>query len=455
MLYIFIFAFTASAAQSVSITKKSDNRAKGEVKRTGSHSVEYDNPDGTITRETGLRPFNYRGKDGSWKKIETEIKKSGSGFENRKNILKTRFGDGVKEREVSYEGETGSIKWLLKGVSFIGADTKPVLKYPVKKIPGRLKNPGRLVYDGVFEGITDEYITGPNYVKNNIIIHSRPDAPVLSNAVYLKVEGRYSTGLLAGLVHKNKKISNAVTRGGFEIKANENETFAVSPVVVYEAAGEGLLAKKTAAKTHGEYRISKTISGVTVEIYIDAKWLLAPERKYPVVIDPTVSLTGPEMEHFTLTYDCDIYSAYPADNYGANDYMMVGRHATSDITARALMRFGEVDSIPATATVKYAYLHMYASGVLTDSAPEDRIDIHMVTRSWDEGTGTDATPKTDGASWNNYSGSDAWTTPGGEFEADARSSQKVRGDMFGRWDKFNITPFVEEWKKARRITASY
>ncbi|MFW6210973.1 MAG: DNRLRE domain-containing protein, partial [bacterium] len=446
-----MFSFAESRTVSISNTKfhgeiNSEKKEPGgkPISRQGRNVIEYENNDGSITREISLRAVNFKDSSGRWREIQTDIIPGESGsFINRTNSLKTRFADGLKKRGIEYEGEKGVLEWKLESVSFVDTAGKPLYKSDRQSAAAFLKKSNKIHYEEIFANVTDEYITAPNRVKNNIIINRLPKDMDLKKAEYLKIEGVFTAGLFSSLMQGGKKTNTLETKRGFKIRVNETDDFDISPVIVYDSAPEqkaGVL-KKTGQAVYGTYKIKKKFNRVNVEILVDAKWLLAPERQFPVIIDPTVSLSAGETQYQTLTYDTDIYSSDADSNYGEDNLFLVGREAPGNATVRALMRFGEVDSIPSTATVKYAYLNLYLYSAHTDSIEEDWIEIHEMSRPWVEGTSAAGS----GATWNTYDGSNTWTNPGGDFYDAVESRKLLKKTPEERWDAFNITPLVEKW----------
>ena len=71
------------------------------------------------------------------------------------------------------------------------------------------------------------------------------------------------------------------------------------------------------------------------------------------------------------------------------------------------------------------------------------LKAHRVTRSWTEGTGTFAAGTHDGATWNDYDGSNPWTSPGGDYVASS-SVEATTPTSYG-WTTWDITSYVKDW----------
>lgn len=252
-------------------------------------------------------------------------------------------------------------------------------------------------------------------------------------------------------------IKTVETRAGFEVRIDK-DSFIIYPVRVISGfnndEGKSGSLKETPLfpkTTRGKYVLIKKGRHVFVSIFVEYKWLAEKDTEYPVSIDPTVSLKSSSVHYATQTYDTDIYSQYPDDNYGGNNYAWVGVNTGTANVIRALFRFGEVDSIPSSCTVRSAVLRLYNDAILSGSsgASTRYYEVHEVTRPWTEGTGTDAVPGTDGATWNTYDGTNPWLTPGGDFGSEiyARCDIPAGGNV--GWRQFNLTSLVDAWVKGK------
>jgi len=100
-------------------------------------------------------------------------------------------------------------------------------------------------------------------------------------------------------------------------------------------------------------------------------------------------------------------------NYGTCDGIYSARLNSSNATARLLIQFSVLDDfIPANSTITKAQLVFYCVNVITYTASD--IQAYTLTQNWTEGT---ACGDTGVVSWNTYSGSSLWTTPGGDYDA--------------------------------------
>jgi len=119
---------------------------------------------------------------------------------------------------------------------------------------------------------------------------------------------------------------------------------------------------------------------------------------------------GAQKIQITGTTDCEdafISDWNPTRNYGGATYLTVGESTTGK--RRVLMRF-DLSEVPLGATIISSKLKLYHT---TNNASNTRtIRVYRVKRAWTEGTG-DHTPN-DGTmvDWDEYDGTNPWSTAG-------------------------------------------
>jgi glucose/arabinose dehydrogenase len=185
------------------------------------------------------------------------------------------------------------------------------------------------------------------------------------------------------------------------------------------------------------------------EMYVATKTTVAPSAPEPggapsgqlFKIVPAVVTT-------TLTADRDnsIYSDQTGNSNGLGE-LFAGRIANGPGVRRALVHF-DLSQVPASATVQSATVNL----TLTKAGPTagGTFTLHRLTRDFGEGTslgtglGTTATPGD--ATWNEAKfGTEAWTTPGGDFVATASASQSVNATGSYAWTSAGLAADAQMW----------
>lgn len=127
-----------------------------------------------------------------------------------------------------------------------------------------------------------------------------------------------------------------------------------------------------------------------------------------------------------LARDTSLHGSAPDATYGANAHITVGDTAVQ--AWRGLLAF-DVSSIPPSATVEAAKITLTRTSANGGSAP---VAMYRVTKAWDDAAAT----------WNAATDAQAWTTPGGDFDAAALSTQDAGA---GSRVTFDASSLVDAW----------
>ncbi len=307
--------------------------------------------DGRVQAEVSAVPTGYRAGT-SWKDIDPTVVPSGTkgfAFFNTTNAAGSWFGWDA-ERLLRFQADGHTVTLGLKGAGKLA----PVAEGDT------------VTYKDAVSGADLSYVVGPGRVKENIVLDAKPSGPV----------------------------SFTFTLDAGDLKPKQNKDGSVSfhgegadPVLVIPAAFM-TDAKKDAEAAYGSaysgnvtQKLTRAGKGWSLVVTPDAEWLAAPERRYPVTIDPTLSIAPTP----TTAQDVMIPSDGPATNYDDNWRLSVGNTSTG--TSRALIRF-PVGSIPAGTKLDSADLKMYFDQTHTTGDTEVRLEAHRATQSWSEGTAT-------------------------------------------------------------------
>ncbi|MGA5068242.1 DNRLRE domain-containing protein [Streptomyces exfoliatus] len=308
--------------------------------------------DGRVQAEVSAVPTAYRsGK--SWKNIDPTVTRSGAegfAFSNTTNTAHSWFGTDA-DRLLRFEAGDGHAVTLgLEGAGKLA----PVAKGDT------------VTYKDAVSGADLSYEVGPGRVKENIVLDRQPAGPV--------------------------SFTFTLDAGGLTPKANKDGSISfygegADPVLVIPAAFMTDAKRDTEAPYGTGYsgnvtqRLSKAGKGWTLTVTPDAKWLAAPEREYPVTIDPTISIAPTP----STAQDVMISSDGPTTNYKDNWRLSVGNTSTG--TSRALLRF-PVGSIPAGTKIDSADLKLYYDQYHTTGDTEVQLEAHRATQAWTEETAT-------------------------------------------------------------------
>ena len=321
---------------------------------------------------------NYRDAAGEWQPIDTKLVPSDDGFGIAANSygldLPARAGDPVR---VSL-GDS----WV--SLALVGA-ASPV------SVSG---NAAR--YAEVRPGTDLTYEATPDTVKETITLRDRTAAAVQT----------YRLATSADLsVSLNRGALRFVDRAGAE-------RFSIAAPFLEDAAG--------ARSDDVAVSLTRDAEGSLLTITPDRAWLASADRKYPVIIDPTISPGA--------TTDCSLISGSSASTtYCADPLLKIGYDGSK--THRSILKF-DVSSIPAQTTVMGAWVALNTTGSTTGATINT--SLHNLTRAF-----------TSSATWNTYNGSSAWTTAGGDYTATAEYSALVAGNTGYKY--WYLTQLAQNW----------
>ena len=159
------------------------------------------------------------------------------------------------------------------------------------------------------------------------------------------------------------------------------------------------------------------------------QWTLAAPLSFPIAADTHL----------------DGRSSNAAKNYGAATAVkvLINNNVTGDGSAsRGLLQLPPELGLYEPGDIAEANVRFY---VWQDNTADLNVTLYPLTRSFAEGSGNGATPA-DGATWNTYDGTNAWTIPGGDFDTNfpvvGVKEEILDPDMHDRFFSWNITALL-------------
>ncbi|MGW0313313.1 LamG-like jellyroll fold domain-containing protein [Streptomyces flavidovirens] len=314
----------------------------------------FQNQDGTYTTRFYDEPVNFRASDGKWKAIDTTLARpegprtmSGpeGAWETRSTedaISFAAYADADQVVRVGV-GDGQSIGYAIEGVS---------------RAPGKVDG-SVITYTGVRPSSDLELIAGSDSVKETLILTDKK-APTQwrfplalegltarlgdqGNVTFLDADGKQRAWMPAGWMEDSNLAENA----------NEG---AISSGVKYSLAEES----------------GRQVLVVT----LDEKWLSAPERVFPVRVDPSVSSTD-------ATSGTYVEAPYN-QNFSSATVLKAGTYDGGGHKAAGFLRFSGLETTLKNAWVLNANLALY--NTWSQSCTARPVAVHPITSNWSEST---------------------------------------------------------------------
>jgi hypothetical protein len=301
----------------------------------------------------------------------------------------------------------------------------------VQPVDGQVEG-DTITYEGILPQVNESYRVIPNGLKHQLTLLGppRPPAGGLTGEITLDYVGTIE--LPAGLAlyaDGAVQVGGFTTDGDIEVRDGEGHPLLVLMApVAYEA-------EKPLEAVGGSYAVWREGDRLRLAWRTPAAWLLAPERRYPVMLDPTAYIWPP-------TEDSGIYGGVWSNNpYGSETQFYVG-YGSDNTARRGLVRWNDLSAIPAYALIDDSSstdvrVRINQTGHGGGDNNSRTVGLYRVTRSWTES----------GVTWNRYNGTSNWTTPGGDYDSTLLASTAVgTGTGVQVWQNLTLRDVVALWR---------
>ncbi|MBX3460957.1 MAG: IPT/TIG domain-containing protein [Planctomycetes bacterium] len=322
-------------------------------------ATHYRLPDGSLRAVITIKPHNYLDADGNWKAIDETLKRDVEYvFKNESNGLISRYpnelSDGIYFGSHRHPGVT------LKPTVLAAYDAEGNLlaATPAARALALQHDDKTVHYAGVYNGVIDEYVLGPDRVKHNMVLE-RNALQGFVGAAWLA--GEYTLDLPSGwsIEERNRTLRLLDAAGECIYEVGALDAFDASGAC-YNGAVQG--------------RLDGTVLHLAMRVPME--WLTAPSRQWPVRIDPTLTL----QPDGTAGIDTHVVDVYPTNNWGTYSDLTVNWGGG---TAQEAFALYNVSSIANTSTVNSAQWEFYHH---TNTVTGNIWHIHQVTQTWGETT---------------------------------------------------------------------
>ena len=305
------------------------------VSMRDAYSKTYQLPDGTYQYVARTAPIHYLDSTGAYAEINNEItdavKRSGYAYTNTANAWNAYFAEKLgSDNAVMMEYGAYTISFSLleqTGTTAVQKAKDLSARGTLSAYHQSLAGDNRaVIYSDVVPNVDVAYTVQTGTLKEDIILKSK-NAPST-------FKFRLTTN---GLTIKESNGTVAL------VTASGEEVFTFVPLYMEDANG------KRSEKVSLNYTGVK--NGYEFTISADSKFLDAKDTAYPVIIDPSIMVTGTD-----VTFDTCVDQEYPTSNYHLAESLWTGG-ALGTNAMRTYMKFSLPTNI-SSYQVTSAYLDL-------------------------------------------------------------------------------------------------
>lgn len=337
--------------------------------------------------------IHYKDKSGDYLEIDNSIietrERDGYCLTNAANTWHVFFADYItNNRAITIENGDGVLSFNLVGDnSKVKIQRAAVLSDQREVYYREISEDNRaVVYKDVMPSVDIVYISKSGSLKEDIVLRDRASAH--SFVFNIAIDNIFP-------IQKGNNICFIDDTG--------KEIFRTEDLFMEDAIGKKSDSVSLALK--------KENNNYSIIVSADDSFLNAEDTVYPVIIDPTIRVTGA-----SDTFDTCVDEQYPSSNYYTSQNLWTGGKTETN-TMRTYMKFTLPSGISASQ-VTNATLRVKKRGYATPS-----IKAYRVTQDWTSSSVT----------WNNKP---TYTTSGGSNACTLDS---------GSWYKITVTSLVRSW----------
>lgn len=324
------------------------------TKRTAHRKI-FENQDHSRTAEIYLNAVHYQNGEGTWEEMDDTLEENAVA---ETTDTMNPYGGIRKRRE--YRNQKGSLHICFSGVlkkegtaSISKGDKSLVWGLENSRPAEAQKENGKeICYPEILKGVDLRLRVQGEQVKEDLILHR-------AEAVPEKFPFLYRMKNLSP-VQKGNRV--------FFLDEDGEEVFCVYAPYMEDAKG----VRSEAIRL----RMEKCGEGICRIIYeADREWLLAPERKYPVIIDPVTTTS----KKATEIYDAHVSSLNEEYNFQQS---IILKTMGGDEIQRSFLKFTlpEMKSGDMVVNARLVLVSLASDG------KERTVQVHKVLQDWNSGT---------------------------------------------------------------------
>ncbi|MCS0637856.1 LamG domain-containing protein [Streptomyces sp. LP05-1] len=330
---------TTAAAPGTAASFDSDTSERDARKSTATSDY-YVNADGSTTVRHFTGRANFKAGDGTWKPIDTRLTEDADGrFQQRANSLDVEFAPDAADRQLASVdfGSGRSLAYALRGA----AGAEPAVAAD-----------GTVTYPGVLPATDLQLVPLAEGFKENIVLRSRDAA----NSWLFPLDAKGLTPRIAD-------------DGDVEFTAADGTVTATIPHAYMTDAKTDPRSTDPVQSRAVSYELTTADGKPALRLTADRAWLDAPERVYPVTVDPTVTASNSTYAQNTI-----------AGDHSTENILKVGSYDSGTNQAVSFLQFPSLGTTLKGQRVTAAKLNMYAIWSATCTAMP--FSVHPIVKTW-------------------------------------------------------------------------
>jgi TGF-beta propeptide len=370
---------------------------------------------GTFEAELSSRRVSYRDGQGRWRAVDTTVRPIGGRPIGGRAMGDRAMGDRATGRNGFRFGNTTNAFGSLFGDR---SDQLARFELGDKQVTLGLDGAARTVaptvdkntvtYPGAFDSADLVYGVTGDALKEKIVLPKAPRDPT------------YRFTLRLGGVTARGQPDGSIGFFPNSAGADGPPVFVMPKPFMMDGRDDAKSPYGKAWSDKVTQSVEQKGSTITVTVRADSEWLASPQRRYPVVIDPTIKIEPTP----TTGQDVQIWSDTPTRNDGASYRLSVGTDSTG--VARSLVKF-DTSVVPNGTSLSSAKLRVYFdSEIASPGQADNTIETRRVTAAWSEDTAT-------------------WNTINSAFAEAGLSTQVKQVNRANVWHEFDVHNIAQSW----------
>ncbi|MFD3537031.1 LamG-like jellyroll fold domain-containing protein [Streptomyces sp. NPDC058664] len=314
--------------------------SRRDAKKSSASSDFFVNADGSTTVRHYAGRSNFKTADGTWKPIDTSLTEDRDGrLQQRANSLDIEFAPTAADRQLASVdfGSGRSLAYSLRGA----ATSEPTVDAN-----------GTITYASVLPDTDVQLVSLAEGFKENIVLRS-PDA---ASSWVFPLD---ATGLTPRIA----------ADGDVEFTDAAGAVTATVPHAFMEDSRIDPRSGDAAQSRAVSYELTTVDGKPALRMTADRAWLAAPERVYPVTVDPTVTASNSTYAQNTIPGD---HSTEPIIKVGSYD---AGTNKTN-----SFLQFPSLGTTLKGQRVSAATLNVYA--LWSSTCPAQEFSVHPISQAW-------------------------------------------------------------------------